>query len=78
MGVFSGFLDWLRGLFFAHELEITIVGLQNSGKRTTYRESGADRLMLRPTGKTSLVNVLSVRVLPQTPYSVLRSVHWRC
>jgi len=29
---FSGILDWLRGLFFAKELEITLVGLQNAGK----------------------------------------------
>lgn len=29
---FSGLLDWLRGLFFSKELEITLVGLQNAGK----------------------------------------------
>jgi ADP-ribosylation factor-like protein 8 len=28
------FLDWLRSLFFAEEMEVTIVGLQNSGKTT--------------------------------------------
>lgn len=27
-------LDWLRGLFFLEEMEITLVGLQNSGKTT--------------------------------------------
>lgn len=28
------FLDWLRGLFFKEEMEVTLVGLQNSGKTT--------------------------------------------
>jgi len=27
-------LDWLRGLFFKEEMELTLVGLQNSGKTT--------------------------------------------
>lgn len=27
-------LDWLRSLFFSEEMEITLVGLQNSGKTT--------------------------------------------
>lgn len=31
---FYGALDWLRGLFFREEMEITLVGLQNSGKTT--------------------------------------------
>ncbi|GAA97129.1 uncharacterized protein L969DRAFT_103006 [Mixia osmundae IAM 14324] len=30
--VFKMVLDWLRGLLFSKELEMTIVGLQNSGK----------------------------------------------
>lgn len=30
--MFKSLLDWLRSLFFSKELEITIVGLQNSGK----------------------------------------------
>lgn len=32
MGLFSGLIDWFRGLFFSRELEITLVGLQNAGK----------------------------------------------
>jgi ADP-ribosylation factor-like protein 8 len=28
------FMDWLRSLFFQEEMEITLVGLQNSGKTT--------------------------------------------
>lgn len=28
------FVDWLRSLFFKEEMEITLVGLQNSGKTT--------------------------------------------
>lgn len=28
------FLDWLRSLFFREEMEVTLVGLQNSGKTT--------------------------------------------
>ncbi len=31
---FKGILDWLRSLFFKEEMEITLVGLQNSGKTT--------------------------------------------
>ncbi|OAQ21998.1 hypothetical protein K457DRAFT_1911908 [Linnemannia elongata AG-77] len=27
-------LDWLRSLFFKTEMELTLVGLQNSGKTT--------------------------------------------
>ncbi|KAI9024066.1 ADP-ribosylation factor-like protein 8B [Hyaloraphidium curvatum] len=30
----SWFLDWLRSLFFKEEMELTLVGLQNSGKTT--------------------------------------------
>ncbi|CAJ0639221.1 10191_t:CDS:2 [Entrophospora sp. SA101] len=32
--ILKSFLDWLRGLFFKTELELTLVGLQNSGKTT--------------------------------------------
>ncbi|CAD6577300.1 MAG: hypothetical protein CYPHOPRED_000216 [Cyphobasidiales sp. Tagirdzhanova-0007] len=32
VAVFSYVLNWLRGLFFSKELEITLVGLQNAGK----------------------------------------------
>ena len=32
MSIFSAFLDWLRSLFFSKQLEIALVGLQNSGK----------------------------------------------
>ncbi|KAF9959081.1 ADP-ribosylation factor-like protein 8B [Mortierella alpina] len=31
---FQNFLDWLRSLFFKTEMELTLVGLQNSGKTT--------------------------------------------
>jgi ADP-ribosylation factor-like protein 8 len=31
---FQSFMDWLRRLFFKEEMEITLVGLQNSGKTT--------------------------------------------
>ncbi len=34
MAIFRVFLDWLRSLFFKEEMEITLVGLQNSGKTT--------------------------------------------
>lgn len=27
-------IDWLRSLFFREEMEVTLVGLQNSGKTT--------------------------------------------
>ncbi|CAG8712867.1 11142_t:CDS:2 [Dentiscutata erythropus] len=32
--ILRSFLDWLRSLFFKTELELTLVGLQNSGKTT--------------------------------------------
>lgn len=32
MSIFSALLDWLRSLFFSKQLEIALVGLQNSGK----------------------------------------------
>jgi len=33
-GLMKAFLDWLRGLFWKEEMELTLVGLQNSGKTT--------------------------------------------
>ncbi|KAF9908073.1 ADP-ribosylation factor-like protein 8B [Lobosporangium transversale] len=32
--IIQAVLDWLRGLFFKTEMELTLVGLQNSGKTT--------------------------------------------
>ncbi|KAF8984055.1 ADP-ribosylation factor-like protein 8B [Podila verticillata] len=32
--ILQSFLDWLRSLFFKTEMELTLVGLQNSGKTT--------------------------------------------
>eukprot|EP00158_Paraphelidium_tribonemae_P004008 Partr_v1_DN26522_c0_g1_i1_m3604 putative ADP-ribosylation factor-like len=32
--IIKGILDWLRSLFFKEEMELTLVGLQNSGKTT--------------------------------------------
>lgn len=34
-GFFESFMNWIRGLFFSKELEITIVGLQNAGARVS-------------------------------------------
>ena len=33
-GMLEGVLSWLRNLFFEQEMELTLVGLQNSGKTT--------------------------------------------
>jgi len=33
-GLVKQFLDWLRSLFWKEEMELTLVGLQNSGKTT--------------------------------------------
>ncbi|KAI8644944.1 hypothetical protein BD408DRAFT_412409 [Parasitella parasitica] len=33
-GLIQWLLDWLRSLFFKTEMELTLVGLQNSGKTT--------------------------------------------
>jgi ADP-ribosylation factor-like protein 8 len=32
--LFSSFLEWLKSIFFRQEMEVTVVGLQNSGKTT--------------------------------------------
>jgi ABC-type polysaccharide/polyol phosphate transport system ATPase subunit len=40
---FDGVLEWFRSLFWKQEMELTLVGLQNSGK-------------------TTLVNVIAVRL----------------
>lgn len=32
--VINRFLDWLKSLFWREEMELTLVGLQNSGKST--------------------------------------------
>ncbi|VFQ88124.1 unnamed protein product [Cuscuta campestris] len=32
MGFWESFLNWLRSLFFKHEMELSLVGLQNAGK----------------------------------------------
>eukprot|EP00041_Stephanoeca_diplocostata_P006222 m.78543 g.78543 ORF g.78543 m.78543 type:complete len:186 (+) comp16241_c0_seq1:217-774(+) len=34
MAFFQRFLDWIKSLFFKEEMELTLVGLQNSGKTT--------------------------------------------
>ena len=41
-GIFRRFFEWLRSLFWKEEMELTLVGLQDSGK-------------------TTFVNVMSVR-----------------
>lgn len=35
--IFSRFLDWLLGLFWSTEMDITIIGLQNAGKTSLVR-----------------------------------------
>ena len=34
LGFFQRVLDWFRSLFWKEEMELTLVGLQNSGKTT--------------------------------------------
>ena len=34
MGLWDRLVNWLKGLFWKQELEISIVGLQNAGKST--------------------------------------------
>jgi hypothetical protein len=41
--ILSGLLNWLRGLFFAKHLEVTIVGLQVSGRWAVGDLSGSVR-----------------------------------
>ena len=59
MSFFTAFMDWLRSLFFSRELEITLVGLQNSGELQQCLDSMRGPV-LHGAGKTSLVNVLAV------------------
>lgn len=32
--LWQGIIEWLQGIFFSHEMELTIIGLQNAGKTT--------------------------------------------
>ena len=32
--MFKKIMDWIKGLFWSKELELSIVGLQNAGKTT--------------------------------------------
>jgi ADP-ribosylation factor-like protein 8 len=54
--IFTGILNWLRGLFFAKHLEVTIVGLQVRGSSTSCSRHMADKLLLisitQASGKT--------------------------
>ena len=34
MSLIQRFLDWIRSLFWKEEMELTLVGMQNSGKTT--------------------------------------------
>jgi ADP-ribosylation factor-like protein 8 len=34
MGAVSSLVEWLQSLFWKQEMELTLVGLQNSGKTT--------------------------------------------
>ena len=34
MAFFTRFLEWIKSLFWKEEMELTLVGLQNSGKTT--------------------------------------------
>jgi len=43
----KAFMDWLRSLFFKEEMELTLVGLQNSGKTTLVNVLAVRQ---RPTG----------------------------
>ena len=44
LNLFNSFIDWIKSLFWKQEMELTLVGLQNSGK-------------------TTLVNVISVKLI---------------
>ena len=34
LSFFRSIIDWIKGLFWKEEMELTLVGLQNSGKTT--------------------------------------------
>lgn len=34
LAFFRSIIDWVKGLFWKEEMELTLVGLQNSGKTT--------------------------------------------
>ena len=53
MRIWRSFIDWLKSLFWKEEMELTLVGLQNSGKTTLVNviASGQFSEDMMPTGK---------------------------
>jgi ADP-ribosylation factor-like protein 8 len=41
------FWDWLRSFFFRQEMELTLVGLQNSGKTTLVNVMAVRKIFIR-------------------------------
>lgn len=53
--ILKSILDWLRSLFFKEEMELTLVGLQNSGKTTLVNVIAVKSLAHRPGAMSNLV-----------------------
>ena len=69
LSIFQRFLDWLRALFFKEEMELTLVGLQYSGKTTFVNVLGkksdfgfAALLKLKLTYKSERVRVSEILI----------------
>lgn len=46
-GFFTWFWDWLLWMFWATEMDVTIVGLQNAGKTSLVRVLAVSQRILR-------------------------------
>ncbi|CAM8905022.1 unnamed protein product [Rhodiola kirilowii] len=49
MGLWEAFLNWLRGLFFKQEMELSRIRLQNAGKTSLVNVTGGYSEDMIPT-----------------------------
>ncbi|CAM8901277.1 unnamed protein product [Rhodiola kirilowii] len=50
MGLWEAFLNWLRGLFFKQEMELSRIRLQNAGKTSLVNTGGYSEDMIPTVG----------------------------
>lgn len=58
LAFFQRILDWFKSLFWKEEMELTLVGLQYSGKTTFVNVIAVSRLQIGPSPDLSLSNLL--------------------
>ncbi len=61
LSIFQRFLDWLKALFFKEEMELSLVGLQYSGKTT----------FVNVIGKIRAHAILMIDLFPNLLYNVV-------